>query len=662
MNKRKLPLLLAILPMMAFGQITENNKSDEKKIDEVVITGTMKEVSKSESPVPVEIYSTKFLQKNPTPSLIESVGRINGVRPQINCSVCNTGDIHINGLEGPYTMVLIDGMPIVSSLSTVYGLSGIPTSLIDRVEVVKGPSSSLYGSEAMGGIINVITKNALTAPALTADFSASTLGEYNADLGVKYHLGNNVSSILSLNYFNFKERKDRNKDNFIDTTLQDRISVFNKYDFKRKDNRQASLAVRYMYEDRVGGELDFDQKKHRGGTDKYGESIYTNRVEAIARYQLPTLEKIFTQFSFNYHDQDSFYGDTSYQANQKVTFGQVYWDKKVGMHDLLLGATVRHNYYDDNTPGTLSKDGKTNDPTNDLTPGVFIQDEIKFNSVNTLLLGYRLDHNENHGFVHSPRFAYKFSPDPNLQMRLSFGTGFRVVNLFTEDHAALTGSREVIIKNNLNPERSYNGNLNIVKKFDTSEGGYVNLDLLGFYTYFTNKIVGDFETNVNQIIYDNLDGHAISAGASLNTDIKFEFPLTINAGITYMEVYEKYENKKETQLFAPKWSGKYTASYQFPAHFSLDVTGELYGPMRLPLVENDPRPAKSPWYNILNVMLKKKWSQFEIYGGVKNLLDFVPDNPIYKPEAPFSDEFDTAYGYAPMTGIRGFFGVKYNIK
>ena len=112
----------------------------------------------------VEIYSQKFFQKNPTPSVFEAIAMVNGVQPQLNCSVCNTGDIHINGLEGPYTMILIDGMPIVSSLSTVYGLSGIPNSIIERIEVVKGPASSLYGSEAMGGVINIITKNTLTAP------------------------------------------------------------------------------------------------------------------------------------------------------------------------------------------------------------------------------------------------------------------------------------------------------------------------------------------------------------------------------------------------------------------------------------------------------------------------------------------------------------------
>src|SRR5690606_28010350 len=107
------------------------------QLEQVVVSGTLKEVSKLDSPVPVEVYTQSFFKSNPTPSIFDALQHINGVRPQLNCNICNTGDIHINGLEGPYTMVLIDGMPLVSGLSTVYGLSGIPQALIDRVEIVK---------------------------------------------------------------------------------------------------------------------------------------------------------------------------------------------------------------------------------------------------------------------------------------------------------------------------------------------------------------------------------------------------------------------------------------------------------------------------------------------------------------------------------------------
>jgi outer membrane receptor for ferrienterochelin and colicins len=139
-----------------FQELTLQTEELENSLAEVVVTGTMKEVSKLDSPVPVEIYTPVFFKRNPVPNLFESLQNINGIRPQLNCNVCNTGDIHINGLEGPYTMIMIDGMPIVSGLSTVYGLSGIPSALIERVEIVKGPASTLYGSEAVGGLINVV--------------------------------------------------------------------------------------------------------------------------------------------------------------------------------------------------------------------------------------------------------------------------------------------------------------------------------------------------------------------------------------------------------------------------------------------------------------------------------------------------------------------------
>ena len=166
-------------------EITFNKNENEKiiqnfslvsdnSLDEIVVSGNLRPVSKSASSVPVDVYSKSFFKKNPTPSIFESLQNVNGVRPQLNCNVCNTGDIHINGLEGPYTFVLIDGMPIVSGLSTVYGLTGIPQALIQRVEVVKVPASTLYGSEAVGGIINSITKKPSNSPMLFVDsFSSS---------------------------------------------------------------------------------------------------------------------------------------------------------------------------------------------------------------------------------------------------------------------------------------------------------------------------------------------------------------------------------------------------------------------------------------------------------------------------------------------------------
>lgn len=669
------------------------NKNIGLKVDEsgqelegVVVTGTMKEVSKLSSPVPVEVYTSKFFKANPTPSLFDALQNINGVRPQLNCNICNTGDIHINGLEGPYTMILIDGMPIVSGLATIYGLSGIPQSLIDRIEVVKGPASTLYGSEAVGGLINVITKRPENTPLLAADVFASSWGEVNADLATKFKVGSKAQSMLGVNYFTYNNPIDNNKDNFTDVTLQNRISIFNKWSFKRKNNRLFSLAARYVYEDRWGGEMNWS-KKYRGGDEVYGESIYTKRGELFGSYQLPVKEHLVFQFSANAHDQNSAYGNLFYLAQQNVAFTQLIWNKVLGKHDLLSGISYRYTYYDDNTPATANAQA-LNAPSRTHLPGAFVQDEIAFNTRNTLLLGLRYDYNSIHGSILSPRAYYKWnSANKNNVLRIGVGNGYRVANVFTEDHAALTGARSVEFVRKLKPETSWNTNVNFVKKIVLGNS-YMSIDASAFYTYFTNKIIADYDTDPNKIIYDNLDGYAISKGFSLNLDLAFDNGLKILTGGTLMDVYSVQNGERKRQLFTEKFTGVWTISYPLSRfNLSFDYTGNVYGPMRLPLLSDaDPRQEYSPWWSIQNIQVTKKITKkAELYGGIKNLLNWTPNrnNPfiIARANDPFDKQvqfdaggqalktadnpygltFDPSYVYGPNQGRRVFLGMRLSL-
>jgi outer membrane receptor for ferrienterochelin and colicins len=660
-------------------------------LNDVVVTGTLKPVNKLESPVPVEVYTPAFFKKNPTPNIYEALQNVNGVRPQLNCNICNTGDIHINGLEGPYTMILIDGMPIVSSLSTVYGLSGIPNSLVERIEIVKGPASSLYGSEAVGGLINIITKNPSTSPKLSIDVFNTSWNELNTDLGFKFSLGKKVDVLTGINYFRYDEIFDKNNDNFTDVTNQNRISLFQKWNINRAENRVFTVVGRYNYEDRWGGDVNWN-KSFRGGEDLYAESIYTRRYEFIGNYQLPiSTEKLMLSFSFNNHNQDSYYGSTPYLANQKVAFSQLIWDKNVKNHSLLFGGALRYTYYDDNTPATAKPNGLANSPENTYLPGVFVQDEITLNPKQKLLLGMRYDYNSNHGNIFTPRIAYKLDINKKNILRLNAGTGFRVVNLFTEDHAALTGAREVVITEDLKPERSYNVNLNYIKKLYDKGGNIFNFDASVFYTRFNNRINGNFDVDPNKIIYANLNGNAISQGITLNFDASFVNGLKVITGATLLDVYNNVDDgngllEKTDLILTEKWTGTWSISYPFTKiGLSLDYTGNIYGPMRLPLLsETDPRGEFSPVWSIQNIQATYVFQKkFEIYGGVKNLLNFTPgrkdpfliarsNDPFDKnvqfdtdgkvvatANNPYALTFDPSFVFAPNQGIRGFLGLRY---
>jgi outer membrane receptor for ferrienterochelin and colicins len=552
--------------------------------------------------------------------------------------------------------------------------------------VVKGPASTLYGSEAVGGLLNIITKNPLQVPLFSADVFATSWAEVNADLGARFQAGQRAQSLLGVSYFNYQNPIDHNGDGFTDLTLQHRISVFNKWHFDRPDGRRFSVAGRYLYEDRWGGDMRWTPV-FRGGDSLYGESIYTNRWEFFGVYQLPVKEIVNVQFSANGHDQNSVYGNTPYNGKQYIGFGQLTWHKKVGQrHDLLTGIAYRYTWYDDNTTATATFNN--NEPSIIHLPGVFVQDEIKLHPTNhTLLLGLRYDYNSRHGNILSPRVNYKWSStDRSDVLRLSAGNGFRVANVFTEDHAALTGARAVVFDGALRPETSWNANINYVKQVYGLPRALLTIDAGAFYTHFSNRILPDYDTDPNKIIYSNLNGFSVSRGAYANVDATWTNGFKLLGGFTFQDVFVETDGVRASQLLTESFSAVWSMGYTLPRwKLKIDYTGNVYGPMRLPLLGPlDERSAYSPWWSIQNIQLTKTLNNgVEVFGGVKNLLNYTPPaNSIARPFDPFDKNvrfddqgqvlptpenpqaltFDPTYVFAPNQGIRGFLGFRYRLE
>lgn len=651
----------------------------DSSLKEIIISGNLKPVNRLQSTIPVEVYAPEFLKQNPTPSLFEGIQFINGIRPQINCSICNTGDIHINGLEGPYTFILIDGMPIVSSLGSVYGLNGIPTGMIEKIEIIKGPAGTLYGSQALGGIINVITKLPENNPTIFTDLYGTSWQELNLDLGFSGKIATPIDYFVGINTFIYDQPIDNNDDNFTDVTLQKRFSVFSKFNWRENNAQKGSFALRYLYEDRWGGQMNWTSA-FRGSDRVYGESIYTSRFELIGNQFLsPSWE---VQYSFTDHQQNSFYGDTSFEAHESIGFLQAVFRKNAGINQWVTGISARYTDYDDNTPATSQ-----NNQDNRWLPGLFVEDEISLFETHKLLLGMRLDYHTVHGLIETPRIGYKINFDEQSLIRLNFGTGFRVVNIFTEDHAALTGARELILEDDLQPEKSYNVNLNFYKKFYQSKGWIFGLDLSLWHTYFSNQILPDYDSNPTQIRYANLDGYGVSQGLSMNLELTYGTARG-QFGISRLDVFTQTDQGKIRPVFTEEWSATWALNFSlFDEKIRLDYTGNIYGTMRLPVLgKQDPRAEFSPIWSIQNIKLNyQKNNLWNFFLGVKNLLDWTPakNNPflIARSEDPFNQNvvfdsigniqptdnnpyalsFDPTYIYAPNQGIRFFIGLNYSL-
>ena len=636
---------------------------DELELNRVVVTGTMRETSIAKSPVKIEVLTQKFFRASPVNSIIEALETVNGVQEQVNCGVCGTNDIHINGMEGPYTLVLIDGMPIVSGLSSVYGFNGIPTSIIDRVEIVKGPSSTLYGTEAVGGVINIITKSPEKSPVVDIEANYNTHQELKANFAYSPKIGKRIFTSISGDYYFNDKRIDFNQDGFTDIPLNHRLSLFNKWQVNDKNDKPTFLlAMRYYNEDRFGGVMEWT-KADRASSTVYGESIKTERYELLGSYFFPLKNRnLKLDFSANSHHQDSWYGDVSYTANQNVLFSNLIWSQKIKKrHYIIAGLTNRYNVYSDNTPS------QTNE--NDYVPGIFVQDEWDATDELKILGGVRLDYHQKHGLIFSPRLSIKKQFGDFTAFRFNYGTGFRQVHLFTEDHAFVSGARDVVILNELKPERSHNATLNFNHTYTVL--GYGNFDIDIFYTYFMNKIIPDYDQDPNLIVYDNLSGYGTTRGVSFAINHSFKKPIRARMGVTLMDVFEKSKDAdgieiREDQVFAPKFSGTFGVTYNWKkAGIDFNWIGKVIGVQKLPTFADEfARPEESPWYTVQHLQITKafKKAQLDVYAGVKNIFNYTQPSPLIDPGNPYGDNFDTSYAYGPLQVRRFFVGLRWQLE
>ena len=473
-------------------------EEDNVMMDEVVVSANRNEVSRKEAPVVVNVMSAKLFEMVNSTDLAKSLNFQSGLRVENSCQNCAFPQVRINGLEGPYSQILINSRPIVSALSGVYGLEQIPTNMIERVEVVRGGGSALFGANAVGGTINIITKD----PINNSFQISSTLSAIEGKSWEQY-MGANVSLVSKDHQYGIAAYETyRNRNPYdVDGDSFSEIGKLNMNTFglrayyKPSQFSRLSLEYHATNEFRRGGNK-FDLEPFESDITEQTKHIINSGGLTYDVFWKEYKHKLSFYTSAQHVDRNSYYGaqqdPNAYGKTDDLTFvgGGMY----VGNFDKVLFSpatfTAGLEYSNNSMHDVMT--GYNRDLKQEVRiASAFFQNEWKVSDF-TLLAGFRVDdHNLIDNIIFSPRVNMLYKPSDAFQGRLTWSTGFRAPQAYDEDlHVTAVGGEGVLINlaEGLKPEKS------------NSFSGSV--DLSGQIGHFqTNLLIEGFYTELNDVFY-----------------------------------------------------------------------------------------------------------------------------------------------------------------
>jgi len=621
--------------------------------------------------VKTEVISSGELKKTACCDLAGCFETQGTVQPMTTNIITNSKELRILGLSGVYNQVLIDGMPLIQGLTYTYGISSFPGTLVDNIFVAKGTTSVLQGYESMVGQINVISKPADKGEKLLLNLYANSFGE--TQYNINYRFGKRKwSNLISAHMVQPAQKWDRNKDGFLDLPKLQRYMLFDKlkYGDENKKGLNSTFAVRLLGEQRVGGQNNYNAQNDLGSTSIYGQKINYLQSEIYYKttYRFNSIKKVTLIASGFAHDQNAWFGTVKYKALQKNAYANLQYELSWnGTHDFKTGMSYRYlnlnevvGFSDTNIKRTFNG----NYQKLEIVPGLFAENTFKWKGdIITLITGIRADHHNQFGWQITPRTMLKYDLTDKSTLRASAGTGWRTVNLFSENIGLLVSSRNVIFKEQLRPEKSFNWGVNFLQKFNKKHvEGYLTMDF--YQTRFMNQVFPDYDTDPTKAIVANFGGTSISNG--FQTDITAKFYKTIETKIAYnfLDVYRIENNAKFLLPFNSKHKVLLGLSYLPKSKkWRVDFFAHWFGKQRLPNTDNNPlefRQAKtSQPYALFNLQVTKSWKKLDLYAGCENLFNFTQSNPIVSWQNPFSAYFDTSFNWGPTRGREFYIGIRY---
>ena len=674
-------------------ELNFNLAPSDMDLDEVVVSANRNETKRRLAPNLVNVIGEKLFDITQSTCLAQGLNFQPGVRTEDDCQNCGFTQVRINGLDGHYSQILVDSRPVFSSLNGVYGLEQIPTNMIDRVEVVRGGGSALFGASAIGGTINIITKEPIRN---SASFGHTFMSQGGANSFDNVTMGNvslvtddNKAGVYAYGQTRTRQGYDHDGDGYTEVPeLKSQTFGLNSY-LRLSPYSKLSLQYHGIHEFRRGGNM-LDQIAHVANVTEQVEHDIQGGGLTYDFFSPDEKHRLSAYFSFQTTARNSYYGGIGEGTEEDIAMAEKAYGTT---HDLTYVAGTQYVHSFDKLlfmPSDLTLGAEYNfDGLKDVILGYdrhfkqdvrigsfFFQNEWK-NKQWSFLLGGRLDkHNLMNHVIFSPRANLRFNPTENVNLRLTYAGGFRAPQAFDEDlHVGVVGGERLVtvLADNLKEERSNSFSLSadLYHKFGSVQ---TNLLIEGFYTDLNNVFAlrqldqPDAQGNTVQERYNAYGAKVL--GLNIEGKAMFNRWFTLQAGLTLQQSHydeaiawndEVPEQKYKKMMRTPNTYGYFTVTFTPLKRFTASVTGNYTGSMLVGHSAGSgvekPVAVNTPKFMEVNMKLAYdfpiyKYFTLQVNGGIQNITN------AYQNDFDKGWNRDSSYIYGPSLPRSYFVGVK----
>ena len=647
-------------------------------LDEITLTARKQATSRSYmSAQNIMTISSDELLKAACCNLSESFETNPSIDVNFSDAVTGTRQIKMLGLTSKYILITTENIPSIRGASQAFGLSFIPGTWVESIQITKGAGSVVNGFESIAGQINA----ELQKPTSDDKLFLNLYGSVNGRLELNTHVNTKVSDRWSTGLYihgNLRDQKfDKNDDTFLDVPLKKQINVMNRWQYTNPEKGYVSfINMRYLNDNNQSGQIDFDPDTDRLTTNAWGSEIDTERFEVTTKFGYVNPEvpwqSLGVQLAFSNHNQESYFGLNQYDIKHSSVYSNAIYNSIISdsRHKIKTGIGFTYDYYDEFTLDTKFE-------RSERSAGAFFEYAYDDLDKLTLTAGLRFDTHNLLGEFITPRLHARYTPWEKSAIRASIGRGKRSANIFAENQSIFATSRTINILNSggniygLDPEIAWNYGISYLQGFNLFDRkADITFDF--YRTEFKNQVVVDWE-NPEEVNFYNLEGDSFANSFQVELNYNVFEGFDFRTAYKYYDVQTDYTSGRQTKPLIPKHRFFANTSYETPikegefARWKFDVTYNWLSEQRFASTASNPiefrLPDESPTVGTLNVQATKVFSsKFEVYLGGENITNVRQSDPILGADDPFGSNFDTTFVYGPIFGSMYYAGLRYKIK